>query len=58
LGKLAYVKHFRVFGSKFYIKNDEDNLGKLDPISNEGIFLGTIHLRRNHIDVIILDYSR
>ena len=36
----TYVKHFRVFESKCYIKNDEDNLGKFDPRSYEGIFLG------------------
>ena len=34
------IKHFRIFGSKCYINNDEDNLGKFDPISDEGIFLG------------------
>jgi hypothetical protein len=34
------IKHFRTFGSKCYIKNDEDNLGKFDPRSDEGIFLG------------------
>jgi hypothetical protein len=34
------VKHFRVFGSKCYIKRDEDNLGKFDSRSDEGIFLG------------------
>ena len=26
-------------GSRCYIKNDEDNLGKFDPISDEGILL-------------------
>jgi hypothetical protein len=39
-GRPASVKHFRAFGSKCYIKNDEDNLGKFDPRSDEGIFLG------------------
>jgi hypothetical protein len=34
------VKHFKIFGSKCYIKNDEDNLGKFDPRSDEGIFIG------------------
>jgi hypothetical protein len=34
------VKQFRTFGSKCYIKNDDDNLGKFDPIPDEGIFLG------------------
>jgi hypothetical protein len=39
-GRPASVKYFRIFGSKCYIKNDEDNLGKFHPISDEGIFLG------------------
>jgi len=34
------VKYFRVFGSKCYILNDCENLGKLDAKSDEGIFLG------------------
>jgi hypothetical protein len=38
-GRPTSVKQFRTFGSKCYIKNDEDNLGKFDPISDEGIFL-------------------
>jgi len=33
------VRYFRVFGSKCYIKRDED-LGKFDARSDEGIFLG------------------
>jgi hypothetical protein len=39
-GRLASVKHFRVFGSKCYIKRDEDNIGTFDSRSNEGIFMG------------------
>jgi hypothetical protein len=39
-GRLASVKHFRIFGSKCYINNDEDKLGNFDPRSYEGIFLG------------------
>jgi hypothetical protein len=38
-GRTTSVKHFRIFGSKCYIKNDEDNLGKFDPRSDEGMFL-------------------
>jgi hypothetical protein len=38
-GRPTSVKYFRIFGSKCYIKNDEDNLGKFDPRSDEGIFL-------------------
>jgi hypothetical protein len=39
-GRSTSVKHFKVFRSKCYIKNDEDNLGNFDPRSDEGIFLG------------------
>jgi hypothetical protein len=39
-GRPAFVKHFRIFGSKCYIKNDEDNLGNFGPRYDEGIFLG------------------
>ena len=38
-GRPASVKYFRVFGSKCYIKGNEDDLGKLDSRTNEGIFL-------------------
>ena len=33
------VKYFRMFGSECYIRRD-DNIGKFDPRSDEGIFLG------------------
>ena len=39
-GKKLRVKYFRVFGSKCYILNDQENLGKFDAKSDEGIFLG------------------
>ena len=39
-GKKPRVKYFRVFGSKCYILNDRENLGKFDSKSDEGIFLG------------------
>ena len=39
-GKKPRVKYFRVFGSKYYILNDRENLGKFDAKSDEGIFLG------------------
>ena len=38
-GKKSRVKYFRVFGSKCYILNDRENLGKFDAKSDEGIFL-------------------
>ena len=34
------MKYFRVFGSKCYILNDQENLEKFDAKSDEGIFLG------------------
>jgi transposase InsO family protein len=39
-GRPASIKHFRVFGSKCYIKNNGENLDKYDNRSDEGIFLG------------------
>ena len=39
-GKKPRVKYFRVFGSKWYILNDRENLGKFYAKSDEGIFLG------------------
>ena len=39
-GKKLRVKYFRVFRSKCYILNDQENLGKFDTKSDEGIFLG------------------
>ena len=39
-GKKPKVNYFRVFGSKIYILNDQENLGKFDAKSDEGIFFG------------------
>ena len=39
-GKKPKVKCFRVFGSRCYILNDRENLGKFDVKSDECIFLG------------------
>jgi hypothetical protein len=39
-GRPASMKHFKVFGSKCYIKNNNENLGKYDDRADEGIFLG------------------
>ena len=38
-GYSPLVKYFRIFGSKCYIKRNDD-IGKFDPRSDEGIFLG------------------
>eukprot|EP00253_Pinus_taeda_P014004 PITA_14004 len=34
------VKHFKIFGSKCYIKNTDEKLGKLEPKADEGILIG------------------
>ena len=34
------MKHFRVFGSKCFIKNNDEKLGKFELRADEGIFLG------------------
>ena len=39
-GKKPRVKYFQMFGSKCYILNNRENLGKFDEQSDEGIFLG------------------
>jgi hypothetical protein len=39
-GRPTSIKNFKLFGSKFYIKNNDDHLGKFDSRVDEGIFLG------------------
>jgi hypothetical protein len=39
-GRPPPIKHFKVFGSKCYIKNNDENIGKYDDRVDEGIFLG------------------
>ena len=34
------VWHFRIFGSKCYIKREDNNIGKFDSRADEGIFVG------------------
>jgi hypothetical protein len=34
------IKHFKIFGSKCYINNNDENIGKYDDWVDEGIFLG------------------
>jgi hypothetical protein len=41
-------KHLKVFGSKCYIKRDDDNLGKFDSRFDEGIFLGYSSQRKSY----------
>eukprot|EP00253_Pinus_taeda_P033563 PITA_33563 len=39
-GETPSVKHFKIFGSNCYIKNTDEQLGKLEPRVDEGILLG------------------
>lgn len=39
-GRKPNVKYFRVFGSKCFIKNKDQALGKFEDRADEGIFLG------------------
>lgn len=39
-GKPPNVNYFRIFGSKCYIKKNDDKLGKFESIADEGILLG------------------
>ena len=50
-GHSPTVKYFRIFGSKCYIKRDND-VGKFDSRSDEGMFLGYSLKSRAFIDVI------
>ena len=39
-GRKSNIKYFRIFGSTCFILEDRENVGKFDPRSDEGIFLG------------------
>jgi hypothetical protein len=39
-GRPANVKHFRVFGSKCYIKREDGRMGKFDSHVDKGILVG------------------
>jgi len=39
-GETPSVNHFKIFGSKCYIKNNDEHLGKFEPRADEGILLG------------------
>jgi hypothetical protein len=45
-GRKPTVEYFHVFGSKCYILPDRDHRRKMDPKSDEGIFLGYSTNRR------------
>ena len=52
-GRPTLVKYFRAFGSKFYVKRDDDNLGKFDSRTNEGVFLGYYSTKKAYICYIL-----
>jgi hypothetical protein len=39
-GRPVNVKHFRVFGSKCYIKREDDKMGKFDSRVDKGVLIG------------------
>jgi hypothetical protein len=39
-GRPTNVKHFRVFGSKCYIKREDGRMGKFDSHADKGILVG------------------
>lgn len=45
-GMPTNVKHFKGFGSKCYIKRDDENLGKFESRTDEGIFSGYFSERK------------
>ena len=47
-GKPPTVKHFRVFGSKCYIKNNDDKIGNFEARADEGILLGYSSRRKGY----------
>ena len=56
-GNLPTVKHFRVFGSRCFIKNNDENLASLNPEKMKEYFLAT-PLGVEHINVTIKDFGR
>jgi hypothetical protein len=45
-GRLANVKHFRVFGSKCYIKREDGRMGKIDSRVDKGVLVGYSSTRK------------
>jgi len=39
-GMSTTIKYFKIFGSKFFIKINDDKLGKFEPRADEGFLLG------------------
>jgi hypothetical protein len=47
-GRPANVKHFRVFGSKYYIKREDGRMGKVDSRVDKGILVGYSSTRKEY----------
>jgi hypothetical protein len=46
-GRLVNIKNFRVFGSKCYIKREDNKIGKFDSRVDEGILVGYSSKKRH-----------
>jgi transposase InsO family protein len=47
-GRLENVKHFRVFGSKFYIKREDGRMGNFDSRVDKGVLVGYSSTRKEY----------
>ena len=47
-GRTTSIKHLKIFGSKWYLKINEDNLGNFDSRDDEGILLGYSHRSKGY----------
>jgi hypothetical protein len=45
-GRPTNVKHFRVFGSKCYIKREDEKMGKFDSRVDKGVLVGYSSIRK------------
>jgi hypothetical protein len=55
--KTKNVKHFRVFGSKCYIKREDGRLGKFDSRVDKGILVGYSR-KKKHINASVQDSTK
>jgi hypothetical protein len=47
-GRPTNVKHFRVFGSKCYIKREDGRMGKVDSHVDQGVLVGYSSTRKSY----------
>lgn len=55
--KLPTVKHFRFFGSKYFIKKTNEKLGKFDKVKTKEYFF-VIHIEVSDTNFIIRDFEK